>query len=75
MLTLEGSPELSHTVDQVVIAKTDFENSGNGNASYYSFTDFNLLQPISVKPLREVKNRDFVDLNSLLPSALYDVTS
>ena len=31
MLSLEGSPELSHTVDQVVIAKTDFENSGRYN--------------------------------------------
>ena len=47
-----------------------------GNASYHSSsTDFNLLPPISEKPLREIKNRDFVDLNSLLPTALYDGTS
>ena len=31
MFSLEGSPELSNTVDQVVIAKTDFENSGRCN--------------------------------------------
>ena len=31
MLSLEGSLELSHTVEQVVIAKTDFENSGRYN--------------------------------------------
>ena len=45
-----------------------------GNTSNNSLSSC-LLPPISEKPLKEIKNREFVDFNSLLPNALYDGAS